>query len=46
MNGKNIFIIQNPVKQFEEGNIKIDKNLVVEFSNNAGKWEQLREIQN
>lgn len=45
-NGKNIFIIQNPVKQFEEGNIKIDKNLVVEFSNNAGKWEQLREIQN
>lgn len=42
--GKNIFIIQNPVKQYELGNIKIDKNLVVEFSKTSGKWHKLLEI--
>ncbi len=42
--GKNIFIIQNPVKQHELGNIKIDKNLVVEFSKTSGQWNKLLEI--
>jgi Restriction endonuclease BpuJI - N terminal/Domain of unknown function (DUF3883) len=42
--GKNIFIIQNPVKQHELGNIKIDKNLVVEFSKKSGQWNKLLEI--
>lgn len=42
--GKNIFIIQNPVKQFSLGNIKVDKNLVVEFKETAGKWKTLLEI--
>jgi len=42
--GKNIFIIQNPVKQYELGNIKIDKNLVVEFSKTSGQWNKLLEI--
>ena len=41
---KNIFIIQNPVKQHELGNIKIDKNLVVEFSKTSGQWNKLLEI--
>lgn len=43
---KNIFVIQNPVKQFEQGNLKIDKNLVVEFSKTSGQWEKLLEIRN
>lgn len=42
--GKNIFIIQNPVKQFNLGNLKIDKNLVVEFSKTSGQWGKLLEI--
>ncbi|KQK24469.1 hypothetical protein AR438_14840 [Chryseobacterium aquaticum] len=41
---KNIFIIQNPVKQHELGNIKIDKNLVVEFSKTSGQWNKLLEL--
>jgi hypothetical protein len=44
--GKNIFIIQNPVKQHELGNLKIDKNLVVEFSKTSGQWNKLLEITN
>ncbi|MFY7735043.1 MAG: protein NO VEIN domain-containing protein [Bacteroidia bacterium] len=44
--GKNIFIIQNPVKQHELGNLKIDKNLVVEFSKTSGQWNKLLEIAN
>lgn len=44
--GKNVFIIQNPVEQYKQGNIKVDKNLVVEFSQNAGQWQTLLEIQN
>ena len=43
---KNIFVIQNPVKQYEQGNLKIDKNLVVEFSKTSGQWEKLFEIRN
>jgi len=45
-NGRNIFIIQNPVKQLNEGNLKLDKNWVVEFTPKAGQWEQLLEVQN
>lgn len=44
--GKNVFVIQNPIKQFEKGNLKIDKHLVVEFSQNAGQWQKLLEIRN
>ena len=44
--GKNIFIIQNPIKQFNSGNLKVDKNLVVEFSNKSGQWQKLLEIAN
>lgn len=44
--GKNVFVIQNPIGQFEQGNLKIDKNLVVEFSQNAGQWHKLLEIKN
>ncbi len=43
---KNIFVIQNPIKQYEQGNLKIDKNLVVEFSKTSGQWEKLLEIRN
>jgi hypothetical protein len=43
---KNIFVIQNPVKQYEQGNLRIDKNLVVEFSKTSGQWEKLLEIRN
>lgn len=43
---KNIFMIQNPVKQYEQGNLKVDKNLVVEFSKTSGQWEKLLEIRN
>ena len=45
-NEKNIFVIQDPVKQYEKGNLKIDKNLVVEFSKTAGQWQKLIEIKN
>lgn len=43
--GKNVFIIQNPVKQFKKGNLEVDKHLVVEFKQKAGKWQELLEIQ-
>ena len=43
---KNIFVIQNPVKQHNSGNLKIDKNLVVEFSKTSGQWQKLLEIGN
>jgi hypothetical protein len=43
---KSIFIINNPVKQHLDGNIKVDKNLVVEFSKKSGQWEKLMEIRN
>lgn len=43
--GKNVFVIQNPVEQYDNGNIKVDKNLVVEFSQKAGQWQTLLEIQ-
>lgn len=44
--GKNIFVINNPVKEYERGNIKVDKNLVVEFSKKSGQWQELMEIRN
>jgi len=43
---KNIFVIHNPVKQHDKGYLKIDKNLVVKFSEEAGKWQKLIEIEN
>lgn len=42
--GKNVFIIQDPVKQFELGNIKVDNNLMVEFSLESGEWHPLLEV--
>lgn len=42
--GKNIFIIQNPVKQYQLGNISIDENFTIEFSSNAGEWHNLLEV--
>lgn len=45
-NEKNIFIIQDPIKQFEKGNLKVDKNLVVEFYKTSGQWQKLMEIGN
>lgn len=45
-NEKKLFIIQNPVKQYENGNLKIDKNLLIEFKEESGKWELLLEIKN
>lgn len=44
--GKNIFVINNPVKEYEKGNVKVDKNLVVEFSKESGQWQELMEIRN
>lgn len=38
---KKIFIIQNPVRQYTEGNLKVDKNLVVQFSKSSGQWKKL-----
>lgn len=43
---KKVFLIQNPVKQYEQGNLKIDNNLVVEFSKTSGQWIKLLEITN
>ena len=43
---KNIFVIQNPAKQHSQGNLKIDKNLVVEFSKTSGQWQKLLEVRN
>jgi hypothetical protein len=43
---KNIFIIKNPAKQHSQGNLKIDKNLVVEFSKKSGQWQKLLEVRN
>lgn len=45
-NEKNIFIIKDPVNQFLNEKLKIDKNLVVEFSNTSGQWQKLLEIRN
>lgn len=41
---KNIFIINNPINQLLQGNIKVDKNFVVEFTKKSGQWEKLMEI--
>lgn len=42
--GKNIFVIQDPVKQYSEGHLKVDKNLVIQFSKSSGQWQKLLEI--
>jgi len=42
--GKNIFVIQDPVKQYTEGHLKVDKNLVIQFSKSSGQWQKLLEI--
>lgn len=41
---KRVFIIQNPVKQYLEGNLKVDDHLVVQFSKTSGQWQRLLEI--
>ncbi|MGX3065694.1 protein NO VEIN domain-containing protein [Ursidibacter arcticus] len=41
---KNVFVIQNPVEQYRLGNLTVDKNFTVEFSANAGQWQQLLEV--
>jgi len=41
---KKIFTIQDPVKKYNEGKLKIDKHLVVNFSNLNGDWQKLLEI--
>ena len=41
---KKIFVIKNPVEQYAKGYLKVDKNLVVEFSKEAGQWQKLIEI--
>lgn len=43
---KKLFIIQNPVEEHQKGNINIDKSFSLSFSNKAGKWQELKEIQN
>lgn len=43
-NGKNIFIIQNPVQKFHDNLIKVDSNFMVEFSPQAGEWQTLLEV--
>lgn len=45
-NQKNIFVINDPVDKYNNGLLKVDDNLVVEFSNEAGEWQKLIEIQN
>ncbi len=45
-NYKNIFVIQDPVKHYKSGSLKVDKNLIVEFSKISGQWEKLLEIRN
>lgn len=43
---KNIFVINDPVSEYNKGHLKVDKNLVVEFSKKSGQWQKLIEIQN
>jgi|GEM_PF-3870400 len=43
---KNIFIIKNPYKQYQLGNLKVNNELVVAFNQKAGKWQKLQEIKN
>ena len=44
--GKKVFIIQNPVKKYNEGKLKLNKDYVVKFNDNSGVWENLLEIKN
>ena len=41
---KKVFIINNPVEEYKKKHLKIDKNLVVQFTEKAGKWQKLIEI--
>lgn len=41
---KKIFTIQNPVEKFNQGKLKIDKHLVVNFSADSGEWQRLLEV--
>lgn len=43
-NGKNVFIIQDPVGKYQQGSLMVDNNLTVEFLPNAGQWQQLLEV--
>ncbi|MEI7669179.1 MAG: DUF3883 domain-containing protein [Pseudomonadota bacterium] len=43
---KRIFVIQNPLKQRDIGNIKVDNNFVVEFKEESGQWQKLLKIIN
>lgn len=43
-NGKNIFIIQNPVQKFHDNLIKVDSSFMVEFLPQAGEWQTLLEV--
>jgi hypothetical protein len=45
-NSKNIFVINDPISEYNKGHLKVDKNLVVEFSKKSGQWQKLIEIQN
>ncbi|MCB0743282.1 MAG: DUF3883 domain-containing protein [Ignavibacteriae bacterium] len=45
-NQKNVFVINDPVDKYNKGLLKVDDNLVVEFSKEAGEWQKLIEIQN
>lgn len=45
-NSNDIFVIKDPIKQIEEGHLKLSQHLVVEFNENAGKWTKLLQITN
>lgn len=45
-NQKKIFIINDPVGKYNNGLLKVDNNLLVEFSKEAGEWKKLIEIKN
>lgn len=43
-NEKRVFVINNPVQQYIDNKLKVDRNLVVEFSEEAGEWYTLLEV--
>lgn len=42
--GKSLFVIQDPVNEWKKGNLKVNKNLIVEFTEKSGIWKKLLEI--
>jgi len=44
--GKKVFIIKDPVKKYNEGKLKLNKDYVVKFDKSSGTWENLLEIKN